>query len=43
METRDLNSYYPGYDEYLEPKKVENIEEDIDTIVDEMRLIESEI
>ena len=43
METRDLDSYYLGYDEYLELKKVENIEEDIDTIVDEMRLIESEI
>ncbi len=43
METKDLESYYPGYDEYLEPKKKEIIEEDIDTIVDEMRLIESEI
>lgn len=38
METKDLESYYPGYDEYLEQKEEENI----DNYVDEMRLRESE-
>ncbi len=42
METKDLESYYPGYDEYLEPKEKEIIEEDADNYVDEMRLRESE-
>ena len=42
METKDLESYYPGYDEYLEPKEKENIEEDVDNCDDEMRLRESE-
>ena len=42
METRDLESYYPGYDEYLEQKEEENIEEDVDKYVDEMRLRENE-
>lgn len=42
METKDLESYYPGYDEYLEQKKEENTEEDVDNYVDEMRLRESE-
>ncbi len=42
METKDLESYYPGYDKYLEPKEKENIEEDVDNYVDEMRLRESE-
>ena len=42
METKDLESYQPGYDEYLESKQKENIEEDVDNYVDEMRLRESE-
>lgn len=42
METKDLESYYPGYDEYLESKEKENIEEDVDNYVDEMRLRKSE-
>ena len=42
METKDLESYYPGYDEYLEQKEEENTEEDVDNYVDEMRLRESE-
>lgn len=42
METKDLESYYSGYDEYLEQKEEENIEEDVDNYVDEMRLRESE-
>lgn len=42
METKDLESYCPGYDEYLEQKEEENIEEDVDNYVDEMRLRESE-
>lgn len=42
METKNLESYYPGYDEYLEPKEEENAEEDVDNYVDEMRLRESE-
>ena len=42
METRDLESYYPGYDEHPEQKEEENIEEDVDNYVDEMRLRESE-
>lgn len=42
METKDLESYYPGYDECLEPKEEENTEEDVDNYVDEMRLRESE-
>lgn len=42
METKNLESYYPGCDEYLEPKEEENTEEDVDNYVDEMRLRESE-
>jgi hypothetical protein len=42
METKNLESYYPGYDEYLKPKEEENTEEDVDNYVDEMRLRESE-
>ena len=42
METKDLESYYPGYDEYLELKEEENTEEDADNYVDEMRSRESE-
>ncbi len=40
IDTTDLNSYYPGYDDYCEPK--EEIQDDpgIDDIIDELRLKE---
>lgn len=43
IDTTDLPSYYPGYDEYCEPKE-ENYEDDydIDAIIDERRLQEME-
>jgi hypothetical protein len=43
IDTTDLSSYYPGYDEYCEPKE-ENYEDDydIDAIIDERRLQEME-
>lgn len=39
IDTTDLDSYYPGYDEYCEPKE-ENVLEDpnIDEKIDEMIL-----
>ena len=42
INTVDLDSYYPGYDEYCEPK--EEIGEDprIDDIIDELMIKESE-
>lgn len=44
IDTRDLDSYYPGYDEYCErsENQGENFEEDIDAIIDERRLQELE-
>lgn len=45
IDTRDLDSYYPGYDEYCEPKENrgdEDFGEDIDAIIDERRLQELE-
>lgn len=33
METKDLSSYIPGYDDYCEPKKQEP---DIDDIIDDI-------
>lgn len=42
METKDLDSYIPGYD--AEPKEFKEYEEDydVDEIVDEMRLREED-
>lgn len=44
IDTRDLDSYYPGYDEYCEPKenRGDDFGEDIDAIIDERRLQELE-
>ncbi len=43
IDTRDLDSYYPGYDEYCEPREVRGDEDfDIDAIIDERRLQEME-
>lgn len=45
IDTTDLDSYYPGYDEYCEPKENQGDEdfgEDIDAIIDERRLQELE-
>lgn len=39
IDTTDLDSYYPGYDDYCEPKK-ELVEENIDDIIDELKLKE---
>jgi hypothetical protein len=43
IDTEDLSSYYPGYDEYCESHE-ENYDEDynVDEIVDEMRIAEFE-
>ena len=38
--TTDLSSYYPGYDNYCEPKEEINPDEIIDDIVDEIKLKE---
>ncbi len=41
IDTQDLSSYYPGYEDYLEPKKEFDPDEDdcdVDAIVDEMIL-----
>ena len=40
IDTTDLSSYYPGYDNYCEPKEETNIDERIDDIVDEIKLKE---
>lgn len=42
IDTVDLSSYYPGYDDYCEPKEYVNPEDDprIDDIVDELKLKE---
>ena len=43
FDTTDLTSYYPGYDEYCEPKGETNDDDfDIDAIIDERRLQEME-
>lgn len=44
IDTEDLTSYYPGYDEYCEPRENQGDEEDfdIDAIIDERRLQEME-
>lgn len=41
IDTRDLDSYYPGYDEYCEIKESQG-DEDIDAIIDEKKLQELE-
>lgn len=39
MDTQDLSSYYPGYDDYCEPKEEVNPDDPrIDEIVDEQIL-----
>jgi len=40
IDTTDLSSYYPGYDDYCEPKEEINPDDDprIDEIVDEQIL-----
>ena len=42
IDTTDLDSYYPGYDEYCEPKERIDPDDDprVDDIVDEMILNE---
>lgn len=40
IDTTDLTSYYPGYDEYCESKKEQEEEFDYDAINDEMKLQE---
>lgn len=40
IDTTDLSSYYPGYDDYYEPKEEINPDEIIDDIVDEIKLKE---
>lgn len=44
IDTTDLPSYYPGYDEYCEPREENQGDEDfdIDAIIDERRLQEME-
>lgn len=44
IDTTDLPSYYPGYDEYIEPREENQGDEDfdIDAIIDERRLQEME-
>jgi len=39
IDTQDLSSYYPGYEDYLEPKEEFDPDDcDVDAIVDEMIL-----
>jgi len=39
INTVDLNSYYPGYDRYCEPKEDSKCDdESIDEMIDDMRL-----
>lgn len=39
IDTVDLDSYYPGYDEYCEPKvEIEDDDCNIDNLIDEARL-----
>lgn len=40
FDTTDLSSYYPGYDEYCEPKETIDPDDDptIDERIDEIRL-----
>ena len=39
LDTVDLDSYYPGYDEYCEPKvEIEDDDSYIDYLIDEDRL-----
>lgn len=44
IDTEDLTSYYPGYDEYCEPRENQGTRKDfdIDYIIDERRLQEME-
>ncbi len=39
IDTTDLSSYYPGYDEYCEPKKEQRYIE-VDDIVEEIKIRE---
>ena len=39
IDTTDLSSYYPGYDQYCEPKEQKSLDNlDIDNIIDEVIL-----
>lgn len=39
IDTTDLSSYYPGYDDYCEPKEeVDPDDFDVDALMDEMML-----
>ena len=40
IDTTDLSSYYPGYDNYCEPKEEIDLDERIDDIIDELKLKE---
>ena len=42
IDTIDLSSYYPGYDNYCEPKEEINLDDDprIDDIIDEDKIRE---
>lgn len=38
IDTTDLDSYYPGYEDYCEPKKEDELDSIIDEIIDEIKL-----
>lgn len=38
IDTTDLDSYYPGYEDYCEPKEEIESDYNIDEIIDEMKL-----
>lgn len=40
IDTTDLDSYYPGYDDYCEPKEEQPEDYRIDDIIDELKLKE---
>lgn len=42
IDTTDLDSYYPGYDDYCEPKEEQPENPRIDDIIDENKIKESE-
>lgn len=43
IDTTDLTSYIPGYDEYCEPKEYKDYDDDnLDDVIDEMLLERAE-
>lgn len=41
MDTKDLESYISGYDDYCEEQEEESEEQDIDFVLDDMQIYEN--